>query len=823
MSGICGCGGKTSKNGDQKQQKDKEKKGIKPTEQAKKKTDGKKDGKPPIPTEAKSAEGRQRGPITAAQKRPQGKKQVPVPEKEVQPGFPMAPGTLEPLDASVTKSNVSMKTANYEATLGHGGTSSCSTKASVDPADAIQCPLSNPDVLPATTAAADSPTAAVPPATDAAVAPAQTGPPPSNNAADANSAASVLTAKAAAKPCSPTTVPRPTSPTTTAAALGFALRGTYASSGQQCVPASLTSITSCSSKSTVRIGKCYSDESSISLCSCPMYDVDIRRSHSTIREEEEHPPTRPPKAADENVGVTVLASETIAQRKYIYNMDVELPEGVHARSCAIPADGSQAAVDRAYSENPMRHSVERYDRLTQPPAYTLAPYQASASHAQSTFGPTQGRSASESTLTEAYIGQPQQDLPSVTRPQDKGLLKASRGGFPSKESWKQNVILGSKCMSDHLKAGRHRISDTSSETKESQGLMEVGFECYRCKRRKVYWVCKRCYKRNTIRYCNACKSLSRKLQESLESTGSPAPTAKNTQPQVALGSSRNAGSGFDQQRVAAAKHTKQQPMYPYPMYPRAVLPQPVQEQWSQNRAVTSYQQLEPTGPLQMTSDVQPAPVLITVTCRSNAEICPASPNMTYPGQGYPLFGYQCPPITVCRLPPIDILGSDKQPTLGQQAQPCPPHMRQPSPARKAHSDCAKKAPPASRKDTASYETLRGLGTGNSETSCEVQPAAPRDLVLDIELKTSPFKTRRARSETGTLRSVPVATKSSDEVIVQVTETRAASPKPVSAIPSGKSHVAPGTKPSARSLVRGSSLCGCGHDIRDCRAKGGYTI
>ncbi|CAN7948411.1 unnamed protein product [Ixodes hexagonus] len=237
-------------------------------------------------------------------------------------------------------------------------------------------------------------------------------------------------------------------------------------------------------------------------CACPMIEVEIRKAVPAIKEEE-----MPREASREKIGMKIITTETVTQRQYTYDLDVDLPEGMRvsprgklvqdqgasAENFGPPARPLQAENFGPLSvtyQRPLPAYQEPYVASEQPPLVYAPGYQMP----MEMYSPTPVKSVESIVFNCVCNTGAQSTTATSTTTSTKSSKADSKDATPRKTS------------SSTTKTKSTNGTNGTDGQEQKPGLVQVEVDCRYCKRRKVYLVCKACNSKNKIRVCKDCKS-----------------------------------------------------------------------------------------------------------------------------------------------------------------------------------------------------------------------------------------------------------------------------------------------------------------------------
>lgn len=663
-----------------------------------------------------------------AQQQGQEQLQMPPSEGELAPEFSAAPEGLEPQECGgVSQSNVSMKTANYGGTLEQeAGSSTCSRKRSIDSADVIHHHPAGARLYAGAFGAPGvpgAPGASIPGALDVPGAPAFPGAPGLPGAGPAPEAEAVFHGEA-----SPGAVPRAGALAGAGAVRGgkAPVRGARAGAdintgGEDRAhvdvratanygPAltAIASVVSASSEQRRMSSSSIGTSSSVCIqnshifrkegrdslqCSCPMYEVDVRRRRDTVRDQDEVRSDiralQSTKSVNDKIGLQVVTTETVTRRQYTYNVDVDLPPGMRISPRGRLVQDQGASAEESRFDKPMycdpQGTIPSYAQSVYPPPDCVPNAVQLTDCPKSTVLQSFPESVPGYCATNVVV-QPQLALqqfsPQTYVPQEQPT-KPTRHSLSFSAS-KTEIMFHCACVTDITRRDTRRASTTQYKSEEFQGLIQAEFECVRCRRLKTYVVCKVCYKANKIRYCKDCKSQSTLSQESAICVRAVVSSTENIPRQAKQRANQYSRRGYDQKSAVKVQQIFQQATqatYPPGIQPQAVQAKPMQSQYGQNQYAASYAYQPQTG----AREAQTGQTVISVCCRSQTQLHNSNSNGAVPEQGYPLgAGYLASPVPGYTAPPSPVLqgvplpGYAGAPAQGYQAAPVPGYKGQPA-------------------------------------------------------------------------------------------------------------------------------------------------
>ncbi|XP_065284865.1 pinin-like isoform X2 [Dermacentor albipictus] len=348
-------------------------------------------------------------------------------------------------------------------------------------------------------------------------------------------------------------------------------------------------------------------------CCCPMYEVEVIKTAgaAALGERQRYLPS-------DKLGMQVVTTETVTKRLYKYNIDVDLPEGIRVSPRGkLVEDQGVSAEDGAYDNMPTygqtysqsqrqqltyspQDQVAPYEpqqpagryiqfqeqqistngartgmmqvssyemlpyRAASPPMMAMVPRQEAAQHPrgliqithprkvdslvfQCMCGHARGRRKSSTSSTTTSSTTNSKNTSNKTNKTSSSSKSSSKKTSSSSKSSSKKTSSSSKSSSkkkgkksststdsshkkkksstsssstkNEDKKKRNRKSTSSSSTTSSTssssrnkkgdskpGFVQVEIHCDRCRLRKTYLVCKECYSRHKITTCKDCKA-----------------------------------------------------------------------------------------------------------------------------------------------------------------------------------------------------------------------------------------------------------------------------------------------------------------------------
>ncbi|XP_064470954.1 uncharacterized protein LOC135385527 [Ornithodoros turicata] len=267
-------------------------------------------------------------------------------------------------------------------------------------------------------------------------------------------------------------------------------------------------------------------ESETTYCSCPMYEVNMLTVPESTTEVSEEKPCK------------VITKETVSRRTFKYNIDLDLPRGMHINPRGKLVQDQGASVGEFRFDKP-GYVGQPPDMGFQPPAalpqaqylpqqpplpqqlpsiqrpLSPQPKYEPASAMPPTYAPpmtyvkavTEEKPGYSATNISAHVcssptSQLPRQKPPLGYPFDAPLSTMPQQPVPavtSKPDTSDKIVFKCTCNKKHR--------GESKECKPGEnGLVQVEITCKRCKKQKTYLVCSACYNANRIRYCKECKN-----------------------------------------------------------------------------------------------------------------------------------------------------------------------------------------------------------------------------------------------------------------------------------------------------------------------------